>query len=363
MTVRLFIAGCLGLTILADLGCTSARTDDGVRVDQAWNEAREAKPAANRSATAVPVSRQGPESSDDVIATVGGRPISRRLFLDLLLRGHGPGVLEQLVVLESARRIGAEAGLSVSEADVESEVERSLQRLTSAGSATGTASLDHQAAQALLDQILAKRNISPLEYRLAMERNAWLRKIVEAELHFTDQQLRDEFARTYGRRAEIRHIQVANLREAQDVRRRLDQGADFAELASRVSANRNSALTGGLLRPFSEDDPEVSALMRKVAFSLQVGEVSNPVRVDDWYHIIRLERIVPAENVTFDDVRADVERRLRSRLTDAAIQRLHATLYEQAEITIHDSALREAVDARRAGAAGGTSPLSTAGIP
>ena len=277
-----------------------------------------------------------------MIAVVDGKPIARDSIIELLLRGRGVGVLEQFVVLEAAKREVAARGLTVTEGDVSAEYDRALRRLLSPLPTDESVPVDRKAGERLLEQILSSRNISRAEYLVGMRRNAHLRKIVEHDMHFTDAQVEAEFERAYGARVKVRHIQVAGLAEAERIEKRLaDPGADFAELARDYSANPNTAPAGGLLRVFSQQDEDVPALMRTTAFALEPGRHSTPLRVGEWFHILKVEERYPPGQVALPQARDELEERLRRRLTEPAMQQLHQALLQRVEVEILDPVLAE----------------------
>ena len=121
-----------------------------------------------------------------------------------------------------------------------------------------------------------------------------------------------------GDRRRSRHIllQVGDDRSAEEaeaelvgLKDRLSTGADFAELAQEFSEDPGSATGGGELGLVGKGvfDPE----FERVLWSLQEGEVSDPVRTEFGYHLIELNEIEVAEYPPFEDQRADVELRLR----------------------------------------------------
>lgn len=76
---------------------------------------------------------------------------------------------------------------------------------------------------------------------------------------------------------------------ANQLRQRLLDGEDFAELAAEYSDDPGSAAQGGDLGWFGRG--RMVAPFEEAAFSLQVGEISEPVKSDFGYHIIEvLER-------------------------------------------------------------------------
>jgi peptidyl-prolyl cis-trans isomerase C len=101
-----------------------------------------------------------------------------------------------------------------------------------------------------------------------------------------------------------RHILVETEDEAKAVKAELDKGADFAELAKKKSKDPGSA-DGGDLGFFTKEQmvPEFSA----VAFSLEPGKISDPVKSQFGWHIIKVEEKRSRKAPDFDQVKAQIE--------------------------------------------------------
>ena len=337
------------LAALASFGCTVRDEAPVGTVGAAWHSPRIEKTTAGESPSPAPQPVHVAEGLGGVaIATVNGRVIPLGRLRYLLMRSRGLEVLEQLIGLETAAAAAEEAGVTITQADVDREHQRSLRRLVDPLSSITSGAIDLDRAETLLDTVLAQRGVSRDEFRLVMRRNAYLRKIVELDLSFTADELRREFDRLYGKRAEVRHIQLTSLGGVDRVKAALAEGKDFAELARRFSANEAGASRGGLLKPFATEDPSVPAVFREVAFSLMPGEVSDPVRLGEWYHLIRLERILPREDIDFELLRGELERTLRDRRADQAMVEVFEKLFREASIEIGDPVLGAAFDRKRA---------------
>ena len=278
----------------------------------------------------------------EAIALVNGHPISRVDFIDVLIEAHGVEALQQMIVLRLSKEEAHRLGLKVTHRDKQREYQEALDRIASeAGMDPATATEPNK--RAALDRVLRDRQISHAEFLIGMERNAYLRKIAEREMVFTDQLLREEFARTYGERVVVRHVQIklgdnVTLNRAQNM---LNRGEDFTTVAQTLSANRQTAERGGQMDPFSFDDEELPAALREAAFSLKPGEISSPVLTGQFTHILKLEHRIPPENVEFEDVREQVERKMRERALPKAMNDLAVGLFEKAQIRVLHSALRK----------------------
>jgi len=96
------------------------------------------------------------------------------------------------------------------------------------------------------------------------------------------------------------------LAKAEDLEKRLKAGEDFAKLAAAESDDAGSAMKGGELPPFAHGQMVPS--FDEAAFKLAPGQTSEPVKSPFGYHIIKVDS---KQTKTFDDVKADIEKKLR----------------------------------------------------
>ena len=101
-----------------------------------------------------------------------------------------------------------------------------------------------------------------------------------------------------------RHILVETEDEAKAVLAELKKGADFADLAKQKSKDPGAA-EGGDLGYFTKDQmvPEFA----EVAFKLEPGTLSDPVKTQFGWHVIKVEDKRDKPVPEFDKVRDQIE--------------------------------------------------------
>jgi peptidyl-prolyl cis-trans isomerase D len=103
----------------------------------------------------------------------------------------------------------------------------------------------------------------------------------------------------------ISNSDAAGLAKAQQVLGELKSGKDFGELARKYSADPASAQQGGDLG-WAERNAYVAAFSDAL-FSMQPGQISDPVKTQFGYHIIKLDEIRPAHVLSLADGRPKIE--------------------------------------------------------
>lgn len=130
---------------------------------------------------------------------------------------------------------------------------------------------------------------------------------------------KDEFS--VKARARARWILADSERAARDLRARLDQGADFAELARNESKDAPTAVEDGDLGWFTADgyvrSIGVDADFTAAVFAMQLGEVSAPIEVGDkGWALVRLDEREEARVKDLAEVRGEIARRLTPKVQE-----------------------------------------------
>ena len=167
-----------------------------------------------------------------------------------------------------------------------------------------------------------------VKHRLAFDRN---RLLMEALLQDAgkaalsdeaEHKLYDEAVKQVKAEEEVhaRHILVVSEDEAKAILAQLKGGADFIALAKEKSKDPGSAESGGDLGYFTKEQmvPEFA----EVAFKLDKGQLSDPVKTHFGWHIIKVEdkRIKPTP--TFEQVKPQIENYIAHRAQAELVENL-----------------------------------------
>ena len=165
-----------------------------------------------------------------------------------------------------------------------------------------------------------KRRLTFDHNRLLMEallQDAGRAALTDAELH----KVYGEAVKQMTPEEEVhaRHILVPTEEEAKAILAELKKGADFATLAKQKSKDPGAA-EGGDLGYFTKEQmvPEFA----EAAFKLAKGQISDPVKTQFGWHIIKVEDRRTKPTPTFEQVRSQIENYVAHRAQSALVEKL-----------------------------------------
>jgi peptidyl-prolyl cis-trans isomerase C len=162
------------------------------------------------------------------------------------------------------------------------------------------------------------------QVRSGMKYQKMMDKMAEGEIAIDDEQVKkyyEENPQRFQQESQVKasHILVkvapdaseedkaAAKKKLEDIQKKLEEGADFAELA-KENSDCPSGSNGGdlgffargrMVKPFSD-----------AAFNLKEGEVSDIVETQFGYHLIKLTDKKEAKTVTFEEAKEDIKNQL-----------------------------------------------------
>jgi peptidyl-prolyl cis-trans isomerase C len=272
-------------------------------------------PATPPTPAAAPVSNVAP---DTVVLTIGDRKLTRAQF-ELLLAAIAQNGRPAATPADK-RKVAEQYG------ELETMAQEARKRMLDQSPET--------------KQMLSVQADSYLASMLA-------KKITEG-VQFTDLDLRayydahqDEFEEAKGSHILIRFkgstvplkpgekdlTEPEALAKAQDLRGKIVAGADFATLAKAESDDAGSAVKGGDLGTFKHK--QMVAAFDQAAFTLPIGQVSEPVKTQFGYHLIKISS---RESKAFEEAKPEIEKQLKPKLAKEALEKIKAA----APVTLND---------------------------
>ncbi len=208
-------------------------------------------------------------------------------------------LIEQVIFEQAA----AELGITVSEADLDAEMDAMRAQ-------------SEQVASGGWQSWLSANGYTEAELREAVRGSLLVARVRDAVL--SEAGLIETL-----RAVRARHILLATREEADQVKQRLQNGESFAALAAQFSRDVSTKDSGGDLGFFVRDDlttPELAEL----AFALQPGQMAGPVQTLLGWHIV--ETLAFEERPVTDESRAQAQEAvfsqwLRERKAEAVIER------------------------------------------
>ncbi|MCL6572545.1 MAG: peptidylprolyl isomerase [Bacillus sp. (in: Bacteria)] len=141
----------------------------------------------------------------------------------------------------------------------------------------------------------------------------------------------------------VRHILVADEATAMAVKKKLDEGAKFEDVAKESSTDTASAETGGDIGTINtansgQFDPEFVT----AAFALKANEISGPVKSQFGYHIIQVTE--KAEKKPYEEMKKELEKEVKaSKITSEEISKAMDREIKSANVKISDKDLKDAL--------------------
>ena len=156
------------------------------------------------------------------------------------------------------------------------------------------------------------------------------------DVEVSDDEVRDLYDQMAGQLTQEErrsaHILIEEGENAQDrietIQQRLEEGADFAELARELSDDPLSAEQGGDLGYLMEGD--LGGAYDEALFSLEVGEVAGPVEGEYGTHFIKLLDTRQGEAPSFEDQAPEIREQLARRQAGEEFSRQRTELADQA---------------------------------
>jgi len=234
-------------------------------------------------------------SQRQVVARINDETISKEDLYNLLVEQNGQAALDSLVDQSIIKQEAEKQKIVISEQTIDKEITELKQSYGSEEEFNNTLETYGTTLEKVREDIAVSLMVE---------------KLLEPEISITEEEIKtyfeehkEEFATA--EKVKASHILIASEEEAKKVKEKLDAGEDFATLAKEYSTDTATSEQGGNLGFFAKGD--MVAEFEEVAFSLEAGSISDPVKTEYGYHIIKVVEKQAAQEANYEDSKAEIK--------------------------------------------------------
>jgi peptidyl-prolyl cis-trans isomerase C len=242
-------------------------------------------------------------------------------------------IMPTLVDFEIAKAYAEEHGITVSESEVNQEIETIKDQIAEQAQAQGM----NVGREEAFTQALQQAGLTEEELRVQLRDQLPVQKVQERVAGDAEAS-QEEVERFYEENKELqfttpeqrcaRHILFNKDQRAQaeEVKGRLQNGADFAELAREFSQDPGSAENGGDLGCLGQG--ETVPNFEEALFNAEEGAIVGPVETEFGYHVVEVTDIRQQSTQPLSEVEGQIREQLSA---DIQAQEFSSWLQEQKE--------------------------------
>lgn len=228
-------------------------------------------------------------SQEKIVARVGPEVITKDELYNFMVQQTGQEALDNLVVKKIIELEAENQNIKVTADEIDKEVEELA---------------EYYGGKDAMTQTLAMYNINLDRVREDVTVNIKLEKLLSQRIKITDEEIQEHFqdhqeAYAVEEQIKVSHILVENEQEAQEIKTLLAEGGNFNDLARERSTDPGSKEQGGDLGMITRG--EMGEEFDQVAFALQPGQISDPVKSEYGYHIIKVDEKTEARPGTLEE--------------------------------------------------------------
>lgn len=227
-----------------------------------------------------------------------------------------------------------------------SEVLESWKNLFPGGSAPDFNSFDENIRQNVLRGLVSERLIYNEAVKSGFDKDAEVKKRIavlekqvvmqsfmenKAKSLISDEELKAAYAEKVAaakgqEEVKARHILVSSEDEAKKISEQIKKGGEFEKIAKEKSSDKGSGANGGELGWFTKEKmvPEFA----EAAFKLKKGDVSEPVKSEFGWHVIKVEDRRQLQIASFDDMKEI----LKGEMANKSVQKYVESLLKKSDI-------------------------------
>jgi foldase protein PrsA len=244
-------------------------------------------------------------TKDKAIAKINGEAISKDELYDVMVKQYGAATVEQLIADKIVASEAKKQKITISDDELNKEVDKLK---------------ESYGGEEVFNQVLESNNTTLDVLKEDLSNYLTLRKLLEPQIEITDEELKAYFEENKDSLGEAEQVKASQILVedealATEIKQKLADGADFAELAKEYSTDEGSKENGGELGFFARGT--MVSEFEDAAFTLPINQISEPVKSDYGYHIIKVVEKKEAKEANYDDSKAAIKETLIEQKMDS----------------------------------------------
>jgi len=234
-------------------------------------------------------------TKQETVASVDGEPITKDELYEAMALPYGSETLSYLIDNKIVEMAADNQNIKVTDEEIDAEMKEFI---------------DANGGEESVTYALEQSGLKEADIERDIENYLKIVRLLESKVDITNEEMKTYFEENKEsfnepEQVEASHILVEDERTAKEVKEKLDRGEDFAQLAKEYSTDSSNAESGGELGYFAKGT--MVEEFENVAFAMNKGEVSEPVKTEYGFHLIRVTDKKEAKEAVFEDHQEEIK--------------------------------------------------------
>lgn len=234
-------------------------------------------------------------NQDEVVARINGEVITKEELYDELVKQGGQEALDAIIADRITKNELDKKKITISEEALQSKLQKTIEQYGGAEQ---------------FEQMIASYGYNMDDIKEDIKKNLAVTKLLEDKITVTEEEMKSYFDANKAyfdveEQVKASHILVDSEAKAKEVQGKLSAGSDFAQLAKEYSTDESNKNQGGELGFFGKGD--MVKEFEEAAFALEIGTISEVVKTEFGYHIIKVTDKKAAKEANFEENREQIK--------------------------------------------------------